>query len=200
MKKLLCILSFLLAAPAFAEGNAAELKRLETYLSSLSTIVADFNQIAPDGSLATGKFYLKRPGKMRWQYNPPTPILLVSDGKTVTYYDASLDQINYVPLDNTLAAFLTQKVIQFDSRATKLVRFTDKDGVVRATITQRARPDEGELTLEMTKNPISLKQMKISDAAGNVTSIQLQNATYGPPLQDSLFIFSDPRNNKRRRN
>lgn len=197
MKRLALILC-LIAAPAFAADKEAEIKRLENYLSSLTTLVADFNQVSPDGSLATGKFYLKRPGKMRWQYNPPTPILLVSDGKTVTYYDAELDQINYVPLDSTLAAFLTQPVIKMDSKATKLVDFKDKDGIVRATIIQRAKPDEGALTLEMTKNPIQLKQMQIADAAGSVTSIQLQNATFGPPLQDSLFLFTDPRGTKKR--
>lgn len=198
MKKILLILPFLFCSSAFAGDNAKEITRLENYLSSLTTLVADFNQVSPDGSLATGKFYLKRPGKMRWQYNPPTPIVLVSDGKTVTYFDAELDQISYVPLDSTLAGFLTQPKIKMDSAATKLVSFSDKNGIVRATIIQRSKPDEGSLTLEMTKNPIQLKQMKITDATGSTTSIQLQNAMFGTPLQDSMFIFTDPRGNKRR--
>ncbi|MDE3060750.1 MAG: outer membrane lipoprotein carrier protein LolA, partial [Pseudomonadota bacterium] len=67
--------------------------RIEDYLSNLTTIVSDFTQVAPDGTLSTGKFYLKRPGKMRWQYNPPTPILMVSSGSELVYYDIELDQI-----------------------------------------------------------------------------------------------------------
>jgi outer membrane lipoprotein-sorting protein len=195
MKKLLLILPFLFATSSVAEEDwhAREIHKVEAYLSALTTIVADFNQVAPDGNIATGKFYLKRPGKMRWQYNPPTPVLLVSNGKTITYFDAELDQVNYVPLDETLAGFLTQPTITMNSSATKLTDFQKKNGVVRVSIVQRAKPDEGMLTLELTDKPLQLKQMKITDAAGGVTSIQLQNAQYGPVLKDSLFVFIDPR-------
>lgn len=195
MKKLFLLLSLLVVTPAFAadDNDAIAIKQIENYLSSLTTIVADFNQVSPNGEIATGKFYLKRPGKMRWQYNPPTPILLVSNGKTVTYFDAELDQVNYVPLDDTLAGFLTKEHIEMNSKATKLLKFSRKNGVSRVTIAQRAKPDEGKLTLEMSEKPLQLRQMKIVDAGGGETSIQLQNAQYGMPLKDDLFNFIDPR-------
>src|SRR5690554_6741794 len=60
------------------ESDAALLDRVAAYLTDLTTIVADFTQVAPDGSLSTGKFYLKRPNKMRWQYDPPTPVLMLT--------------------------------------------------------------------------------------------------------------------------
>ncbi len=194
MKKHLALILCLLATPAFAgEWNAKQVKAVETYLSSISSIVADFNQVSPNGELATGKFYLKRPGKMRWQYNPPTPILLVSNGKTVTYFDASLDQVNYIPLDETLAGFLAQKDIRLQSPATVLVDFKKSGGIIRASIVQREQPEQGTLTLELTEKPMQLKQMKIIDAAGGETSIQLQNAAFGPIIQDKMFVFIDPR-------
>lgn len=174
-------------------SNAANIAKVESYLSSISSVVADFNQVSADGSTGTGKFFLKRPGKMRWQYNPPTPILLVSNGSTVTYYDASLDQVSYVGIDDTMAGFLAQQTIKLDSDSTRLTKFEAKDGVIRATLVQKKKPTEGSLTLELSDNPVQLKQMTVVDATGNSTTIQLQNAQFGPVLDDKLFVFEDPR-------
>ncbi len=179
--------------PATNPDNADGIKKVETYLSGITSVVADFNQVSADGSTGTGKFFLKRPGKMRWQYNPPTPILLVSNGSTVTYYDASLDQVSYVGIDDTMAGFLAQQTIKLESDSTHLSRFENADGVIRATLVQKKKPTEGSLTLELTDKPIGLKQMTVVDATGNSTTIQLQNAQFGPVLDDKLFVFEDPR-------
>ena len=72
-----------LVTPAYADiysRNAADLERIQDYLNGITTVTADFTQVAPDGSLTGGKFFLKRPGKMRWQYSPPTPLLMIADG------------------------------------------------------------------------------------------------------------------------
>lgn len=194
MKKILVLLVVLFTAPAFAvSDDTKHIKAVEAYLTSITSIVADFSQVAPDGGISTGKFFLQRPGKMRWQYNPPTPILLVSNGKTLTYFDAELDQVNYIPLDETLAGFLAQKTIKLQSDATVLVDFKRSGGIVRASIVQKEQPEQGTLTLELTENPLQLKQMKIVDAAGGETSIQLQNAAFGSVINDKLFVFIDPR-------
>lgn len=187
------------ATPLPWAKHGEDIKRVETYLTELTTLVADFNQVDADGGLAKGKFYLKRPGKMRWQYAPPTPILLVSDGKVVTYYDSELDQINYVPVDDTLAGFLGQEVIKLNSKATKLTRFDSANGMIRATVVQAESPDEGGLTMEFTDAPLQLRQMIVTDASGQRTTIQLQNAEFGKALPDTLFTFEDPRGIKARR-
>lgn len=184
-----------LAAPA---DPAEDIKRVETYLTALSTLTADFHQVDGNGDVSRGKFFLKRPGKMRWQYAPPTPILLVSDGKLITYYDADLDQVNYISIDDSLAAFLTQPVIQLESDSTKLVSFEAKDKVIRATIVRKSKPDEGSLTLEFSDNPLVIRQMVVKDAAGNATTVQLQNAKFDMVLNDKIFAFEDPRGIGRR--
>ena len=60
--------------------------RVQDYLSGLTTITSEFIQVAPDGKLSSGKFFLERPGRMRWQYNPPTPILMVANGSDMGFY------------------------------------------------------------------------------------------------------------------
>lgn len=180
--------------------RASAIARVEAYLTGISSIVADFSQASADGSIGAGKFFLKRPGKMRWQYSPPTPLLLVSDGKVITYYDAGLDQVTYIGIDDTLANFLTKKEIKLESKSTKLVEFTQNAGMIRATVVQKKKPAEGSLTLEFSEKPLEIKRMVVVDATGNETRVQLQNAQFGPVIDDKLFIFEDPRGVNNRRN
>lgn len=187
---LLMMLCF--TAPAMA-GEKEDIARVENYLSSINSFQADFNQVSADGSTGTGKFYLKRPGKMLWQYAPPVPIQIVSNGTVVTYYDPSLDQVSYVGIDDTMAGFLAQKVIALNSDSTQLVEFEAGKGAIRATMVRKKKADEGKLTLEFSDNPLQLKQMTVVDATGNSTRIQFQNAQFGMPLDDAMFVFKDPR-------
>ncbi|MFN8930408.1 MAG: LolA family protein [Alphaproteobacteria bacterium] len=195
MRKIaLALLLFLSPALALAaDTRARDIARVEAYLSSLTTLQAEFTQIAPDGSVTGGKFYLKRPGRMRWEYAPPSKVLLISSGEDIVYYDGELEQVNYLSVDDTLAAFLTQPNIKLESAATRLINFESKDGVIRVGIVQKSREKEGMLTLEFTASPLKLRQLKMLDAAGNVTSIALQNAQTGRALSDALFVFRDPR-------
>ncbi len=201
---LLCIITPILAsaaanaAPAkMPEGykydRAGTLARVESYLSGLTTIKARFNQVAPDGSVQTGTFSLKRPGKMRWDYDPPVPVLLVSNGKTITYYDSDMGQVNYIDVDDTLAGFLTQQDIKLESAATRVTDFKAAADVIRVTIAQNGKANEGQLMLEFVDRPLQLKFMTITDATGAATRVQLQGAEYGVALPDSLFVFKDPR-------
>ncbi|MFZ4541259.1 MAG: LolA family protein [Rickettsiales bacterium] len=180
--------------------KASDIARVEAYLTSINSVVANFRQTSADGSSGTGKFYMKRPGKMRWQYNPPTPLLLVSDGKTITYYDSGLEQVSFVGVDDTLAGFLAKKEIKLDSESTFLKRFDAVDGIIRATIIQRNKPADGSLTLELTDKPLEIKNIISTDATGNTTTVKLENAQFGPVLDDKMFVFVDPRSVNRKRN
>ena len=172
--------------------NQKTITRLQDYLSGLTTIVADFTQVAPDGSLTSGKFYLKRPGKMRWQYNPPTPVLIVSDGKTMIFYDYELEQINHVPLDSTLIGFLAEPQIRFDTTV-GIKALEEKDGVIRITVAQREKYNEGQLMLEFSDKPLVIRNMVITDAANQTTTVALNNARFGDKIDKQMFIFRDPR-------
>lgn len=178
---------------------AKDIARVESFLSLITTIKADFTQVAPSGETSEGVFYLQRPGKMRWEYNPPSPILLVSNGKTITYYDAEMEQINYISLDDTLAGFLAKETLKLNTDATELVGFEVSPGAIRATIRQRENPDNGTLTIEFSDKPLLMKQLIIADVGGNETRISLSGAKYGQKLDSSLFIFKDPRGVIRRK-
>jgi outer membrane lipoprotein-sorting protein len=188
-----------LATHAYADlraGNAEELKRIAHYLTSLTTITADFTQVAPDGSLTGGKFYLKRPGKMRWQYDPPTPILMLANGYQLIFYDYDLDQLSYIPIDSTLASFLARETIDLNDSTVKLEDFQKTAGVVRLTLSQAGKPEAGKITLEFADTPLQLRNMIVVDAQGQTTTVALNNAQYGQKLDNKLFTFDEKRKRK----
>lgn len=211
MKRLPCfLLALFLSVPAWAQEppravfytqaqvaqNRATIERLENYLSNLKTVVAEFTQVAPDGTLTNGKFFMERPGKMRWQYNPPTPILMVSNGSELVFYDYELEQVNHIPLDSTLIGFLARDRISFEDTV-GIIDLSKNAGAIRVTLAQRDKPDEGRLMLEFSDNPLLLRNMEITDATNQVTTVALNNARFGVKLDSKLFDFRDPRKSRR---
>ncbi len=177
-------------------AHTGELTRVQNYLNSITTLVADFSQVAPDGSLASGKFYLKRPGKMRWQYNPPTPILMVASGSEMVYYDYDLQQVSHIPIDSTLASFLAKEKIDLFDPFITITDFTSGAGAVRLSLLQTNAPESGKLTLEFSDQPLQIRNMVVTDAQGQTTTVGLNNAEFGSVLEDKLFIFQDPRKSR----
>ncbi len=192
------IIAVLILSPAYADDEE-DVARIEKYLTGLKSLVATFSQVDAAGHKAAGKFFLKRPGKMRWQYDPPTPLLIVSNGTTITYFDSELDQVNYIPVDESLAGFLAEPTIKLDSESTKLTDFDSDDGMLRVTVVRKGHADEGSLTLEFTEKPLNLISMKVADATGQATTVHFENARIGVVLPEDLFTFDDPRGLGRRR-
>ena len=208
IKKLIIFVSLLFFPfVSFADGEAigvsflsdAELAKhsktiakVQDYLSNLTTITSDFNQTAPDGSLSNGKFYLERPEKMRWEYNPPTPILMVANGNELVYYDKDLQQISYIPLTSTLIGFLAEEKISFSS-GVGVTYFSENAGIIRIGIAQKEHLSDGNLLLEFSDKPLIIRSMVVTDASGQITNVSLNNAKFGGKLDPKLFDFRDPR-------
>jgi outer membrane lipoprotein-sorting protein len=178
-------------------SHLATVTRVQNYLSNLTTLVSEFTQTAPDGSIASGKFYLQRPEKMRWQYNPPTPILIVANGSELVYYDSELEQISYIPLGSTLIGFLAEDKISFD-KSVGITSFYENAGVIRIGVAQRDKPSDGNLVLEFSDKPLILRSMVVTDAGGQITNVSLNNAEFGARIDSKLFDFKDPRKKKNR--
>lgn len=196
---LLATYNLQLSSAHAADTSGQTVKRVEDYLSNLTTVIADFTQVAPDGSLTGGKFFLKRPGKMRWQYDPPTPILMIANGSIMTFYDYELEQVNNIPIEETLLGVLTQKHIDLaDSDIVQIEWVENKAGVIRIEMSQKDREDRGRLRLEFADNPLQIRNMRVTDAQGQTTNVSLQNAKFGTELKDELFVFKDPRKPRRR--
>jgi outer membrane lipoprotein-sorting protein len=173
------------------DDEKKSLNRIEKYLTGLTSVMSDFIQVSPAGDLAAGKFYLMRPGKLRLQYDPPTPILMVTAGDYLVYYDYELKQVNYIDMDDTLIGFLARSEVRFDDTV-KVIDLTKASGSLRVTLIQAKRPKDGMLTLEFADNPLSLRNVVITDSAGQKTTMSLNNAKFGIALDEELFKFKDP--------
>ena len=164
-----------------------DIKRIEKYLNDIKTLVAPFTQVSSDDGNADGTFYLSRPGKLRWEYNPPTPILIIAKGSLLTYYDSELNQVSHISLDDGLSVFLTRENISFTSNDITIKKFVKENGRIKVTIVQKHKEEEGALTLRFSEEKIGLLGLKIEDAIGKVTTIDFITTVYDKPISKKLF-------------
>jgi outer membrane lipoprotein-sorting protein len=172
--------------------DQADLARIETYLDSLRTLKARFLQVAPNGSLSQGTVWLERPGRMRFQYDPPSPLLLVAGHGLVVFNDKSLNQTSNIPISKTPLGILLADHVQLhgDVTVTDMQRLP---GQVQVSLVRTASPGDGTLTLIFADNPLTLKQWTVLDAQRQETRVTLFNAQTGGSFDPKLFEFIDPR-------
>ena len=176
------------------DDDRNDLKRVSAYLDSIHTMRARFQQVAAGGGgLASGKIYLRRPGLMRVEYEPPMAVLLVADGLWVNYYDSDLDQLTQIPISQTPVWFLLQETIDF-SPAITVTRIERSPGAMRLSLYQTEHPDAGSASLTFADDPLQLKQWTITDSQGTQVEIALQDAVFGGALANDLF--ATPRTKK----
>ncbi len=197
----------LLAAPALAESpplalaapraavlsdaDQALVQRIQTYLDSLHTLKARFLQIAPDGRTTTGTAWLQRPGRMRFAYDKPSPLLLVAGHGLVTFHDSELEQTTNIPLGQTpLGLLLSDRLtLSGDVTVSSLERRADQ---IRLSLYRTRSPGDGSLTLVFANPPLALRGWSVIDAQGRETHITLDNVVLGGSFDQTLFSFTDP--------
>jgi outer membrane lipoprotein-sorting protein len=203
MKNLIIILAIILQFVGFAfaaepksgpsplqiEIYKNDISRIEQYLNGIKTFVSPFSQEDSAGKKSDGTFYLSRPGKLRWEYSPPTPILIIAKGSLLTYYDSELDEVSHVGLEDSLSGFLTRDVISFSDEDIEILKFTKEKGDMNVTIAQKGKEEEGALTLTFDANKVELKQMTIVDSIGKETRVWFDSPVYDKPLDKALFTL-----------
>jgi len=173
-------------APLTAQDRQ-DLQRVEQYLGSLTTVQADFVQTTNNTDLYRGRFYLKRPGKMRLEYDPPIDYMYIADGTWLTYYDAELRQRKDVPLGSTIADFITRSNVRLSGDVT-VVKVSRGNNLLSVQLVQTDKPEEGSLTLNLSTNPMLLQSWVAVDAQGTVTQVDLTGMQPGVQLDNKLFV------------
>ncbi len=190
---------FWLPQNSWAEGTVKvtpditkTLKRIEAYLDSIKTLQAEFLQISSNGESASGEILLSRPERLRIEYAPPTPVLIVANGKYLSYVDTELKQVNHIPVADTPAAFLLRDDFSLTSGDLALTGFEQGANTIRVSMVQTKDPLAGELTLVFTDEPTVLRKWSIVDAQGIVTDLTLINARFDFPISDDRFVTNFP--------
>ena len=166
----------------------ALVSRIETFVNNITTVEADFVQMSGNGGFAKGTLYLQRPGRMRFEYAPPTPYLLVSDGTFFIYVDTELEQVTYLPLSQTPAHLLLRENFSLTDGLV-VTGFKEEGAVVKVEVTDSEKQDLGRLMLTFNRNPLSLKSWTILDPQAQRIQVTLVNALYGRKLDRSLFVY-----------
>ncbi len=179
-------------AMALTSQDRADITRIEAYMNGLRSLKARFLQVAPDGSTTQGTAWLERPGRMRFQYDPPTPLLLVAGHGLVVVNDRQLNQTSNIPLGSTpLSLLLTDNLkLSGDVTVTNIAR---QPGQVAVSLVRTASPADGSITLVFADNPLALRQWSVTDAQRQETRVSLFNVELGGHFDEELFRFIDPR-------
>ncbi|MCA1907105.1 MAG: outer membrane lipoprotein carrier protein LolA [Magnetospirillum sp.] len=183
-----------------SDQDKADIARAEAYMNGITTLKARFQQYAPNGNIAEGTAYFWRPGRMRLQYDPPSPLLVVADGSFLIVHDRELGEPSYIPLDSTPAGVLVRENVQLNGKDLAVTKVTRAPGVLSISLVESGDPGQGELTLVFSDSPFQLRQWRVLDAQGNMTTVSLYEAQNGVSLDRSLFEFKDAKFTKPRLN
>ena len=167
-----------------------DLKRVKNYLESLSTLRSRFLQTSSDGGVASGKLFMSRPGKLRFEYDPPASILMISDGIFLIYIDKDLDQVTHVFLKSTPVNFLVREDIRMDGDIT-VTKIRRSPGLLRLTIRDTDEPGKGSMTLIFAVKPLALRKWTVIDAQNIRTNVMLTGVETGMTLDPKLFQHNE---------
>lgn len=181
-----------LGAPASAASDAAQ--KIADHFSSVSTMTGEFVQFGPRGEQTGGKFFIQRPGKLRFNYEPPSGYRVISDGKSVVIDNTKLNTMDLYPLSKTPLKLLLDERIDLSGRKVKSV----KEESDLTTIQLADRQFFGSSTITMMFDPKSydLRQWTITDAQGKDTTVMIFNVEQGVKLDQNLFKVDYERNYK----
>lgn len=176
-----------------SEADKAEVERVETYLNGITTLKARFLQVSPNGASVEGDAYLSRPGRLRLQYDPPSPLLVVADGTFLIIHDSQLGEPSWLPLNSTPAGVLVRPNVKLQGGDVAVTRVTRMPGVIRVSLVEADEPGAGEITLVFSDRPFMLRQWQVRDTQNQITTVSLFEAQNGLTLDSKLFEFKDPK-------
>jgi outer membrane lipoprotein-sorting protein len=183
-----------IAAPAAAQGN--DLAAVQRFLSAAETMTANFSQTDRDGRVLTGVLTLKKPGKIRFQYQKGVPLLILSDGKAFTFIDYSVKQVQRWPIGNSPLGVLIDPSRDI-SRYAKVVPSPNPD-VLSVEANDPKHPEFGRITMVFARDAsapagLMLQGWVALDSQGNRTTIRLSGQKFNAPVSDGAFRWTDPR-------
>jgi outer membrane lipoprotein-sorting protein len=165
----------------------ALVERINTYLTTVHTLVGDFVQVGPDGNRTEGKFYLQKPGRVRFEYNSPSPLELIADGQSVAIRDRKLATQDLLLLSQTPLRFLLSDRIDLLKEGNLVNVFTDDVYVTVVLEEKHTLGGTHRLNLMFSAKDSQLKQWTVTDPQGYDTTVALYNLDSSKKPDPSLF-------------
>jgi|SRR5579883_2271092 outer membrane lipoprotein-sorting protein len=177
-------------AIAFDANQRALLDKISGYLSGMQTLVGNFVQIGPDGRRVDGTFSIQKPGKVRFKYNPPSPIDIIADGSAVMVHDRALDTSDYYPLSQTPLRYLLADRIDL-LRDTNVVGVSADDNFITVVIEEtQVMAGTNRLMIMFDAKTLALKQWTVTDPQGLDTTVAVFNLDASKKPDPNLFVIN----------
>ena len=194
--------ALIVAVPVAASAQTSDLAKVSAHLKAVTTMTANFAQTDRAGKTLTGVMTLARPGRIRFQYEKGVPILLVGDGKALTYIDYSVKQVQRWPISNSPLGVLLDPNKDL-SRYARVVPSGNEKTLV-AEVRDPKRPEFGVISLAFQRDEAAPSGLMLLgwvsvDSQNNRTTIRLSNQKFNSPVSGEAFKWRDPRNNNRGR-
>jgi outer membrane lipoprotein-sorting protein len=175
-------------APAFAltEEEQSVLREIAAKLSGIETMSGEFIQFNPDGEQQQGRFFIKRPGRVRFQYDPPATVSVIADGKSVLVFDKKLQTYDIWPLSQTPLRLLLDSELDL-STTDKVTRVGVAPDLIEVELQDETRFSAGTLNLIFDAESYELRQWTVTDQQGLQTMVALYNVEIGGALDSDLF-------------
>ena len=173
------------AAPR-ATNPEAMVERVSAYLSNMKTLVGDFVQVGPDGRRTEGQFYVQKPGKVRFEYSPPSRVDVIADGQSVVVRDRKRATQDLYPLSQTPLRFLVAARVDL-ARDTNLVSVGTDEQFVTVVIEEQQLVGTNRLMLKFGAKDFKLRQWTVTDPQGYDTTVAVYNLDAGKKLDPALF-------------
>lgn len=180
------------SAPApLSAADRALVDKAAAYLQQLGSAKGRFVQTDPNGATAQGTVYLQRPGKIRFEYDPSRPLLVVSDGSNVKVYDKALKTFDQYPLGRTPLALFLAREVRLD-KGVVVERVERLPGGFAITARDGKREAQGRIRLVFGDGPMQFREWTTTDPQGRMTRVRLSGLTEVAALDPKLFQLRDP--------
>lgn len=175
--------------PLTAEDRE-DLKRAEDYLNQIGTVHGRFVQITSTGHFSEGDIYLRRPGELRFEYDAPVPLLLISDGHTMVMYDKSIESASQLPLSQSPLWFLTRDPIDLTDTV-EILAVERGQGALLVSMLGGSALGKAQVDLLFSDSPLELRRWSVVDEQGYIIQVSLVDTQFDIALEDSLFQYRD---------
>jgi outer membrane lipoprotein-sorting protein len=176
----------------FSDTDRADLDRISAYLNAIHTLQGEFVQIGPNGQVDQGHFVMERPGKLRFDYNPPSPLKIVSDGRWVAVSNSKLNSFNRYPLSAFPLDLILGEGVDW-RRDNSVMRVTHQPGMLVVEARTGRNRNKPNISITFAEPKLELRQWTIIDDQGLPTTVALRNLQENTPVDESQFVIRESR-------
>jgi outer membrane lipoprotein-sorting protein len=171
---------------AYSDQEKADLDKVSAYLNAIKSLKASFVQIGPDGGIVQGEVFIQKPGQIRFEYKPPSPVLIVATGGSMYVKNSRLNTLDRYDLSDTPLGLLLNERIDLKTNKA-VIGVAEQNGAIVVRARSSSNRNDSNITLVFSTPGLELRQWTVRDNQGGNTTVALQKLETGASLDPSLF-------------